>query len=70
MMPPPEAGAYVDNRDSDGLTSLISELEGCLAKMDAMGLIRLGALLDEALGELRSLQRAIDVMKEAGHRDG
>ena len=60
----------MDNLDSDGLEALISKLEGCLERMDAMGLIRPGALLDEALAELRSLQRAIDAMKEAGRRDG
>lgn len=68
-MPSPEAGAHVDNCDSDGLKALISELEGCLAKLDAMGITRPGALLDEAIVELRSMQRAIDAVKSAGGRD-
>lgn len=56
--------------DAMGLRAVILELESCLTKVDALGLTRAGAILDTALVELRSIQRSIDVIDEAGRSGG
>ncbi|RVQ68773.1 hypothetical protein EKN06_00625 [Croceicoccus ponticola] len=58
------------NLDAMGLRAVILEMESCLTKVDALGLTRAGAILDTALVELRSIQRSIDVIDEAGRSGG